>query len=84
MRKTIFRRRRVAAHPLARGRLTGLIEDPLSWDIQVRGDLAIVAVDGELDFNSAPGLIGQLGPEADAAATSSWTWPGCGSATAPD
>jgi anti-sigma B factor antagonist len=66
MRKTIFRRRRVAAHPLARGRLTGLIEDPLTWDIQVRGDLAIVVVDGELDFSSAPGLRDQLGPAADA------------------
>ena len=66
MRKTIFRRKRVAAHPLARGRLTGLIEDPLTWDIQVRGDLAIVVLDGELDFSSAPGLRDQLGPAADA------------------
>jgi anti-anti-sigma factor len=66
MRKTIFRRKRVAAHPLARGRLTGLIEDPLTWDIQVRGDLAIVVVHGELDFYYAPGLRDQLGPAADA------------------
>jgi anti-anti-sigma factor len=65
MRKTIFRRRRVAAHPLVRGRLTGLIEEPLAWDIRVREDLAIVVVDGELDFDSAPGLRDQLGPEAD-------------------
>ncbi len=56
MRKTTLRRRRS----------TGPIEDPLTWDIQARGDLAIVVVDGELDFYSAPGLEDQLGPVADA------------------
>jgi anti-sigma B factor antagonist len=47
-------------------RLAGPIEDPLTWDIQVRGDLAIVVVAGELDIYSAPGLRDQLEPAADA------------------
>ena len=38
----------------------------LTWDIQVRGELAVVMVDGELDINSGSGLEADLAPVADA------------------
>jgi anti-sigma B factor antagonist len=34
--------------------------------VQARGELAVVAVGGELDIHSAPGLEGDLAPVADA------------------
>jgi anti-anti-sigma factor len=38
--------------------------DPLTWDIQSRGHLIIVCVNGELDAGTTPGLGGQLAPLA--------------------
>jgi anti-sigma B factor antagonist len=66
MRRTLLRRRRDADHPLLRGRLARSAGNQLTWEIQSRGHLAIVAVDGELDVGTAPGLGGQLAPLADA------------------
>ena len=40
--------------------------DLLTWDVQARGELAVVAVSGELDINSGPGLEVELAPVADA------------------
>ena len=65
MRRTLLRRRRDADHPLVRGRLTRSAGDQLTWDIQSRGHLVIVAVEGELDIATTPGLGGQLEPLAD-------------------
>ena len=65
MRRTLARRRRNADHPLVRGRLTRYTGNPLTWDIQSCGHLAIVVVNGELDVGTAPGLGGQLAPLAD-------------------
>jgi anti-anti-sigma factor len=45
--------------------LTGPITDPLTWDIQVTGNVAVVVVDGELDVDTAPRLSRQLTPLAD-------------------
>jgi anti-anti-sigma factor len=41
--------------------------DPLTWDIQSRGHLIIVFVNGELDAGTTPDLGGQLVPLAGAA-----------------
>ena len=43
-----------------RGCLTRSAGNQLTWEIQSHGHLAIVAVDGELDVGTAPGLDGQL------------------------
>jgi anti-anti-sigma factor len=51
---------------LARGRPAEAAGDLLTWDVRVRGDLAVVAVSGELDINSGPGLEVELAPVADA------------------
>jgi anti-sigma B factor antagonist len=51
---------------LARRRPAGPAGDLLTWDVQARGDLAVVAVSGELDIDSARGLEGELAPVADA------------------
>ncbi len=66
MHRTLLWRRRDADHPLVRGRLTRSAGIQLSWDIRSRGHLAIVAVDGELDVDTAPVLGGHLEPLADA------------------
>lgn len=67
MRRTLLPRWRDGDHPLARWPLTRPAEDPLTWDIQSRGPLAVVVVvDGELDVGTAPGLRGQLTPLAAA------------------
>jgi anti-anti-sigma factor len=65
MRRTLLRRRADADHPLLGGRLTRHTGNPLTWDIQSNGQLAIVVVDGELDVGTAPGLGEQLAPLAD-------------------
>ena len=65
MRRTLLRRRRDADHLPVRGRLARPIGDPLTWDIQSRGHLIIVFLNGELDAGTAPGLGGQLAPLAD-------------------
>lgn len=65
MRRTLLRRRRDADHPLVRGRLTRYTGSQLTWEIQSRGRLAIVAVNGELDVGTTPGLGEQLTPLAD-------------------
>jgi anti-anti-sigma factor len=51
---------------LARRRPPGPAADLLTWDVRARGDLAVVAVSGELDIGSGPGLEGDLAPVADA------------------
>ena len=51
---------------LVRRRPAGAAGDLLTWDVQARGELAVVAVGGELDIHSAPGLEGDLAPVADA------------------
>jgi anti-sigma B factor antagonist len=38
----------------------------LTWDVEARGDVAIVVVGGELDIHSVPGLADWLMPAADA------------------
>ena len=53
-------RRPVRRHP------AGPAGDLLTWDVQARGGLAVIAVGGELDIHSAPGLEGDLAPVADA------------------
>ena len=51
---------------LARRRPAGPVGDLLTWDVRARGELAVVAVSGELDIDSARGLEGELAPVADA------------------
>jgi anti-sigma B factor antagonist len=50
---------------LARRRPPGPAADLLTWDVRARGDLAVVAVSGELDIDSARGLEGDLAAVAD-------------------
>ena len=66
MLKTRFRRGHNPDLWLVRRRPTGPAGDLLTWDVQVRGALAVVAVGGELDIDSAPGLERELAPVADA------------------
>lgn len=62
MRKSLFPRHGDGDPSHARWpRLTG---EPLSWDIQPRGNVTVVVLDGELDVGTAPGLAGQLDPLA--------------------
>jgi anti-sigma B factor antagonist len=64
MRKPLIPRRGDGDHPLVRWpRLAG---EPLSWEIESRGNVTVVVADGELDVGTAPGLAGELGPLADA------------------
>ena len=65
MRKTLPGRGRDNVRPPVRWRFTGPISDPLTWDIQVAGRVTVVAVDGELDVDTAPRLSRQLTPLAD-------------------
>lgn len=51
---------------LVRRRPAGPAGDLLTWDVRADGELAVVAVSGELDIESAPGLEGALAPAADA------------------
>ena len=51
---------------LVRRRPAGPAGDLLTWDVRAGGELAVVAVSGELDINSGPGLEVELGPVADA------------------
>jgi anti-anti-sigma factor len=51
---------------LVRRRPAGPAGDLLTWDVQARGELAVVAVAGELDIDSGPGLEVALAPVADA------------------
>ena len=51
---------------LVRRRPAGAAGDLLTWDVRARGALAVVAVSGELDIDSARGLEGELAPVADA------------------
>ena len=51
---------------LARRRPAGPAGNLLTWDVRARGNLAVVAVSGELDIDSAPGLEADLAPVADA------------------
>ncbi len=83
MRRALLPRWRDGDRPLVRWPLTRPAGDPLSWDIQAHGRLAVVLVDGELDVATAPGLGEELTPLAEPAVTSSWTWPASGSATVP-
>ena len=66
MLKTRLRRGHNPDLRLVRRRPTGPAGDLLTWDVQVRGALAVVAVGGELDIDSAPGLERELAPVADA------------------
>ena len=66
MLKTRFRRGHNPDLWLVRRRPTGPAGDLLTWDVQVRGAVAVVAVGGELDIDSAPGLERELAPVADA------------------
>src|ERR1700753_2940091 len=69
MRKTSKALRRIgraAARPLAGMGFSDSVEDMLTWDISDRDGLVIVAVEGELDIHSAPGLGEALTPAADA------------------
>jgi anti-sigma B factor antagonist len=50
----------------ARRRPAGPAGDLLTWDVQARGEAAVVAVGGELDIDSGPGLEAELAPVADA------------------
>jgi anti-sigma B factor antagonist len=50
---------------LARARPPGPAGDLLTWDVRARGDLAVVAVSGELDIDSARGLERELAAVAD-------------------
>ncbi len=50
----------------ARRRPAGPAGDLLTWDVQAHRELAVVAVSGELDIDSALGLEGDLAPVADA------------------
>jgi len=51
---------------LVRRRPAGPAGDLLTWDVQARGELAVVTVSGELDIDSGPGLEVALAPVADA------------------
>lgn len=51
---------------LARRRPAGPAGDLLTWHVQARGELTVVAVSGDLDINSGPGLEAELAPVADA------------------
>jgi anti-sigma B factor antagonist len=63
MRRSLFPRRSDGDPPLARWpRLAG---ESLDWEIQSRGNVTVVLVEGELDVGTAPRLAGQLGPLAD-------------------
>src|ERR1700722_15908077 len=63
MRRSLFPRRGDGDPSLARWpRLAG---EPLSWEIQSRGNVTVVLAEGELDVGTAPRLAGQLGPLAD-------------------
>src|SRR5271155_4019188 len=66
MRRALLPRWRDGDRPLVRWPLTRPAGDPLSWDIQAQGRLAVVLVDGELDVATAPGLAEQLAPLAEA------------------
>jgi anti-anti-sigma factor len=61
-----FRRRLNPELRLAWRSPAGPAGDLLTWDVRARGELAVVAVSGELDIDSAPGLEGDLAPVADA------------------
>ena len=65
MRRALLPRRRDGGRPLVRWPLTRPAGDPLSWNIQARGRLAVVVVDGELDVGTAPGLGEELTPLAE-------------------
>ncbi len=64
--KAIRRLGRAAARPLSVMGFSDSVEDMLTWDIKNRDGLVIVAVEGELDIHSAPGLGEALAPAADA------------------
>jgi anti-sigma B factor antagonist len=64
--KTLLPRQRNEDHPLIRWPLSPPDGDLLTWNIQSRGNLDIVAVTGEIDISTAPGLGGHLTPLADA------------------
>ena len=66
MRRALLPRWRDGDRPLVRWPLTRPAGDPLSWDIQAHGRLAVVLVDGELDVATAPGLGEELTPLAEA------------------
>jgi anti-sigma B factor antagonist len=66
MRRALLPRRRDGDRALVRWPLTRPAGDPLNWDIQVHGRLAVVVVDGELDVDTAPGLGEALTPLAEA------------------
>jgi anti-sigma B factor antagonist len=66
MHRALLPRWRDGDRPLVRWPLTHPVGDPLTWDIQERGQLVIVVVDGELDVGTAPGLAAELTPLADA------------------
>jgi anti-sigma B factor antagonist len=69
MRKTseaIRRLSRAAARPLTGMGFSDSVENMLTWDTKDRDGLFIVAVEGELDIHSAPGLGEALTPAADA------------------
>jgi anti-sigma B factor antagonist len=66
MRRALLPRWRDGDRPLVRWPLTRPAGDPLSWDIQAQGRLTVVVVDGELDVGTAPGLVAQLTPLAEA------------------
>ncbi len=66
MRRALLPRWRDADRPLVRWPLTRLAGEPLTWDIQERGQRAVVVVDGELDVGTAPGLWQELMPLAEA------------------
>ena len=51
---------------LVRRRPAGSAGDLLTWDVRARGELAVVAVSGELDIDSGPGLEAELASVADA------------------
>jgi anti-sigma B factor antagonist len=52
-------------HPLGRERLSRNIGKQMTWAPRSRGNLVTVAVTGELDVATMPGLDRQLGPPAD-------------------
>ena len=66
MRRALLPRWRDGDRPLVRWPLTRLDGEPLTWDIQVRAQRAVVVVDGELDVGTAPALELELTPLAEA------------------
>jgi anti-anti-sigma factor len=66
MLKSRFRRGLNPELRLAWRRPAGPAGDLLTWDVQEHGELAVVAVSGELDIDSGPGLEADLAPVADA------------------